>query len=103
LAGLKALNFTRGQLATNVGAVRVTSTFDLRLFHEEPLDQEAERSRLQKERQKLERQLAQVKKQLENQEFLSRAPRDVVRGVEHRHSELSVRYHKVLASLERLG
>jgi len=102
LAGLKALNFTRGRMATNASGVRVTSTFDLRLFHEEPMDREGERSRLQKEREKLERQLAQVKKQLENQEFLSRAPRDVVRGVEHRHSELNVHYHKVLESLERL-
>jgi valyl-tRNA synthetase len=102
LAGLKALNFTRGRMATNASGVRVTSTFDLRLFHEEPMDREGERSRLQKERDKLERQLAQVKKQLENQEFLSRAPRDVVRGVEHRHSELNVHYHKVLESLERL-
>jgi hypothetical protein len=40
---------------------------------------------------------------LENQEFLSRAPREVVRGVEHRHSELNVHYRKVLESLERLG
>jgi valyl-tRNA synthetase len=83
--------------------VHATPTFDLRLFHEEPVDHEAERARLQKEREKLERQLAQVKKQLENQEFLSRAPRDVVRGVEHRHSELNVHYRKVMESLERLG
>jgi valyl-tRNA synthetase len=103
LAGLKALNFTRGRLPTDIGGVRVTPTFDLRLFHEEPIHREAERSRLQKEREKLDRQLAQVKKQLENQEFLSRAPREVVRGVEHRHSELNVHYRKVLESLERLG
>ena len=103
LAGLQALNFTRGHLAASVGGVHATPTFDLRLFHEEPVDREAERSRLQKEREKLERQLAQVKKQLENQEFLSRAPRDVVRGVEHRHSELNVHYRKVMESLERLG
>jgi valyl-tRNA synthetase len=103
LAGLQALNFTRGHLAASVGGVHATPTFDLRLFHEEPVDHEAERARLQKEREKLERQLAQVKKQLENQEFLSRAPRDVVRGVEHRHSELNVHYRKVMESLERLG
>jgi valyl-tRNA synthetase len=102
LAGLQALNFARGRLATNVGEVRTTLLFDLRLFHEEPVHREAERSRLQKEREKLERQLAQVRKQLENQEFLSRAPREVVRGVEHRHTELTAHYRKVLESLERL-
>ena len=103
LAGLQALNFQRGRLAAEVGAVRVTPTFDLRLFHEERVDQEAERARLQKEKEKLERQLAQVKKQLENQEFLSRAPQEVVRSTEHRHAELNVHYRKVVDSLERLG
>jgi valyl-tRNA synthetase len=44
-----------------------------------------------------------VKKQLENQEFLSRAPQEVVRSTEHRHAELNVHYRKVLDSLERLG
>jgi valyl-tRNA synthetase len=67
------------------------------------VDQEAERARLQKEKEKLERQLAQVKKQLENQEFLSRAPQEVVRSTEHRHAELNVHYRKVVDSLERLG
>ena len=103
LAGLQALNFTRGRLTADVGAVRVTPAFDLRLFHEARVDQAAERARLQKEREKLERQLAQVKRQLENQEFLSRAPQEVVRGAEHRLAELNVHYRKVLDSLERLG
>jgi valyl-tRNA synthetase len=44
-----------------------------------------------------------VKAQLENREFTERAPREVVRGVEHRHSDLSYRYTKVVESLERLG
>jgi len=52
---------------------------------------------------RLENQLAQLAKQLENPAFLERAPRDVVRGIEHRHAELDQQYRKVLASLERLG
>jgi len=103
LAGLHAMNFTRGRLAADVGGVRVTPSFDVRLFTESRIDQEAERQRLQKEKDKLEKALAQVRQQLANQEFLSRAPRKVVRGVEHRHTELSVHYQKVLDSLQRLG
>ncbi len=103
LAGLEALNFSRSRLAGQGAAYRVGPVFDLRLFHDERVDHEGERSRLQKEKEKLERQLAQVKKQLANEEFLRRAPQEVIRGAEHRHTELSDHYRKVLESLERLG
>jgi valyl-tRNA synthetase len=103
LAGLGALSLTRSRLAGEGVGYRITPAFGLRLFHGERVDHEGERSRLQKEKEKLERQLAQVKKQLENEEFLRRAPQEVVRGAEHRHTELSDHYRKVLESLERLG
>jgi valyl-tRNA synthetase len=103
LAGLQAINLTRGRLAADAGGVRVTSGFDVRLFHETHVDREAERPRLQKEKEKLEKALGQAQKQLENQEFLSRAPRDVVRGVERRHAELTAQFRRLLESLERLG
>jgi valyl-tRNA synthetase len=102
LAGLQAVNFSRGRMPSDA-RVRVAPSFDLRLFHEERVDHEAERTRLQKEKEKLERELARVAGQLENEEFRTRAPRDVVRGVEHRHSQLSLHYQKVLESIERLG
>jgi valyl-tRNA synthetase len=103
LAGLQAMNFTRGRLAVDAGGVRVTPSFDVRLFTESRIDPEAERQRLQKEKEKLEKALDQAKKQLDNKEFMARAPRDVVRGVERRHAELRAHYEKVLDSLERLG
>ena len=103
LSAFQALNFTRGRLEATAEGVRVGPVLDLRVFHEEPVDHEAERSRLKKEKEKLERALVQVKAQLENREFLDRAPREVVRGVEHRHSELNDHYQKVVESLERLG
>jgi valyl-tRNA synthetase len=101
LAGLQAVNFSRGRLPSAAG-VRVNPSFDLRVFHEESVDRGAERARLTKEKDKLERELARVTTQLENQEFRARAPRDVVRGVEHRHSQLTSHYQKVLDSIERL-
>jgi valyl-tRNA synthetase len=58
---------------------------------------------LQKEKQKIERQLPQVRAQLGNQDFLARAPREVVRGAEHRLKELEEHYRKILETLERLG
>jgi valyl-tRNA synthetase len=103
LSAFQALSFTRERLDATAQGVRGGPVFDLRIFHDEPADHEAERSRLRKEKEKLERALAQVKAQLENPEFAQRAPREVVRGMEHRHSEMNERYKKVVESLERLG
>jgi len=58
---------------------------------------------LQKEKQKLEQQLPQVKSQLGNQDFLARAPKEIVRGAEHRLKEIEEHLRKVSDSLERLG
>ena len=103
LAGLQALNFTRGRLSAEAGGVRATLEFDVRLFHEAGVDREAERARLLKDREKTENALAQAQKQLENESFMSRAPREVVRGVEQRHAELTAQLRRVVDSLERLG
>jgi len=103
LAALQAMHLTRGRLAAELADVRSGASFDLRILHEEKVDHEAERVRLRKEKQKLEQQLAQVGAQLGNQEFLARAPREIVRGAERRLKELEEYLRKVLESLERLG
>jgi valyl-tRNA synthetase len=103
LAGLQAMHLTRGRLGADAPDVRSGASFDLRILHEEKVDHEAERARLQKEKQKIERQLPQVRAQLGNQDFLARAPREVVRGAEHRLKELEEHYRKILETLERLG
>jgi valyl-tRNA synthetase len=103
LAGLQAMHLTRGRLSAELADVRAGALFDIRVLHEEKVDREAERVRLQRERQKLEQQLAQVQSQLGNQAFLARAPRDVVRGAEHRLKEVEEHLRKIVGSLERLG
>jgi len=104
LAGLEALNFTSERLAPGTPDLRhVSASTDLRLFHETKIDAHTERQRLEREKEKIEKMLASAKAQSENQAFISRAPRDVVRGVEHRHADLSEQYRKVVESLRRLG
>ena len=103
LAGIEAMHFTRGHLAANVEGARATSFGDIRLFLDEPVDTEAERARLEKEKAKIEQSLEQIKKQLDNPSFVSRAPKEVVRGAELRHRELGAHYKKVVESLARLG
>jgi valyl-tRNA synthetase len=102
LSAFQALNLTRERLEATAPGVRGGPVFALRVFHDQPADHEAERLRLRKEKEKLEEALAQVKEQLENRAFRERAPRDVVRGVEHRRAELAGHLRKILESLERL-
>jgi valyl-tRNA synthetase len=102
LAGLKAMNFARGRMTADP-SVRVGGGFDLRLLHERTVDPAAERARLEKEKEKLERQLWQLKRQLDDQNFVSRAPHEVVRGAERRFEELSVHLKKVLEGLGKMS
>jgi valyl-tRNA synthetase len=103
LAGLEALNFTRGRLGADVDRVPASASVDLRIFHEKTIDRSAERERLAKEKGKLEQSMLQTERQLHNEEFLSRAPREVVRKVEQRHAELSTHLRKINESLDRLS
>ncbi len=102
LAGLAALHFSRGRLSADP-TVRNSAAFDLKILHEQRVDHGAERARLIKEKGKLEQQIARIRQQLEDRAFVSNAPREVVRGAEHRHAELNAQYQKVLESLSRLG
>ncbi|MEJ2009931.1 MAG: valine--tRNA ligase [Acidobacteriota bacterium] len=100
LAGLESLDLISGRLETGT---HVTAAFEFQLLYEKKIDLGAERSRLGKERAKLEQALERVKKQLENRNFLDRAPQDVVQATESRRTELESQFQKVVESLERLG
>jgi len=105
MAGLAALNFTRGRLVQQggTGVRRVNAAADLRIFHEQQVDVEAERARLEREKSRIEQQMVQLKGQLDNDGFRCRAPQEVVRAAELRLAELEGHYQKVVESLERLG
>ena len=100
LAGLESLEVISGRLETGT---HVTSAFELQLIYEKQVDHDAERSRLAREKEKLESALQRVKKQLENRNFLDRAPEEVVRKTENYRTELETQFQKVVESLERLG
>ncbi len=103
LAGLQATNFVRGRVTGETVDVRHSATFDLRILHEEKVDPAAERLRLEREKEELEQSISQTQKQLDNQGFMSRAPQDVVRGVQRRHAELIEHLRKVNEALDKLG
>jgi len=103
LAGLEALNFVRGRLPAEASPVPLASGCDLRLFYERPFDKDAEVARLDRELIKTKQQLDQIERQLENDGFRSRAPKDVVAGAERRRAELSDQYQRLSESLAKLG
>ncbi len=103
LAGLEGLNFTRARLAASVERIPVSSSVDLRLFYDSQQDVAAERERLLKEKRKLEQSMTQLQDQLHDEQFLSRAPGEIVRSAERRHQELSAEHRKVVERLEHLN
>ncbi len=100
LGGLESIELVSGRLETGT---HVTAALEFQLLYEKQVDEGAERSRLAKERGKLEEALLRVRKQLENRNFLDRAPEEVVRATESRRAELETQFQKVVESLERLG
>jgi len=102
LAGLEALNFVRGRLAADSAAVPLASGCDLRLFYERKVDRTAKRTRLEREWSKVRQQREQAERQLANESFRSRAPQDVVAGVERRRIELADQEQRLAESLSRL-
>jgi valyl-tRNA synthetase len=64
------------------GAVRSTAEFDARIPYEQAADMEAEKSRLQKEIDRLTKDIAAKDRQLADETFRSRAPEKIVRGIE---------------------
>jgi valyl-tRNA synthetase len=103
LANLSALNLAAEPLREEGGAVRALPDFALRIALADAVDLEAERSRLQKEQQKLEKELGSLKGQLENQQFLSKAPPAVVAALRQRQQECSAQREKVMESLRKLA
>ena len=102
LANLSALNLVDDPLTSEGGAVRSLPEFALKIALKDAVDIEAERERLLREEQKLQRDLNALNGQLKNEQFLSKAPAKVVESMRQRHSELTVRSSKVSETLQNL-
>ena len=102
LANLSALNLVDDPLTSEGGAVRSLPEFALKIALKDAVDIEAERERLLREEQKLQRDLNALNGQLKNEQFLSKAPAKVVESMRQRHSELTVRRSKVSETLQNL-
>jgi valyl-tRNA synthetase len=101
-ANVEKITFVEKSLANLPGA-RITSRFDVHAVYEKKIDVAAERERLQKELEKLEKPLASAKARLADPQFLSKAPEHVVEGLRKQVEEQTVMREKILAKLKELG
>jgi len=102
LASVEKITFVESTLAKRAGA-RSTARFDVHVVYERKIDVAAECERLKKELEKIERELANNQKQLGNEQFLEKAPANVVEGLRKRGAELIVLQEKTKSKLKELG
>src|SRR5579859_6186682 len=103
LGSLSALTIHTGKLQSGEGAVRSTSQFDLRIqFEGEPVDAKAETAKLKKEKERLEKDIASKKQRLADDTFRSRAPAEIVGGLEATLAERQIEYQKIAERLAQL-
>ena len=101
LAGVERIEFVDHSLAKLSGA-RHTARFDVHVVYERKIDVGAERERLKKELQQIEKEIGNGQRQLSNEQFLAKAPAKVVDGIRKRAQELAVLQVKVKSKLDEL-
>jgi valyl-tRNA synthetase len=101
LAGVDGIEFATASLAQTAGA-RSTPSFDVVLAYEKKVDKVAERERLDKELKKLEGELTNLRRQLGNEQFVGKAPANVVEGARRREGELNLLVQKARQALSEL-
>ncbi len=101
LGNVERVTFVDGSLAKHAGA-RSTARFDMHVVYERTIDVAAERQRLTKELDKLEKKFANNQRQLSNEQFLAKAPEKVVEGLRNRAQELTGLRDKIRSQLDEL-
>ena len=101
LANVERITFVEGSLSNLPGA-RGTARFDVHVVYERKIDIAAERERLKKELEKMEKEIANGQRQLSNEQFLAKAPPQVVEGIRKRAGELAVLRQKMQTQLDEL-
>ena len=102
LANVEQVRFMHESLAKLTGA-RHTARFDVRLVYEQKIDVGAECQRLKKEMEKIEKGIASGQRQLGNEQYLAKAPPQVVENLRKQQQELAVLHQKTQSKLHELG
>jgi valyl-tRNA synthetase len=102
LATVEGIEFAPASLAKLPGA-RHTARFDVHVVYEKKIDVASECDRLKKELEKIEKGIAGGQRQLGNDQFLAKAPANVVEGLRKQQQELAVLHEKTQSKLKELG
>jgi valyl-tRNA synthetase len=101
-ASVEKVRFVDSSLSKRTGA-RSTAHFDVHVIYEKKIDVAAERERLKKELEKLEKEFGNNQRQLSNEQFLAKAPANVVEGLRRRAQELTGLLEKLKRQLDELN
>jgi valyl-tRNA synthetase len=102
LAAVERITFAEGSLAKLAGT-RSTARFDVQVIYERKIDVSAECERLKKELERLEKGVSSGQRQLSNEQFLAKAPQNVVESLRKQQQELAVLKDKTVSKLKELG
>ncbi len=102
LANVEKITFAEGSLAKLAGA-RSTARFDVHVIYERKIDVAAECERLKKELERIEKGIASGQNQLGNEQFLAKAPPNVVNNLRKQAEELAALRDKAKSKLEELN
>jgi valyl-tRNA synthetase len=102
LGNVEKITFVEHSLAKLAGS-RSTARFDVHVIYERKIDVASECERLKKELERLEKVIGTNQKQLDNPQFVGRAPQNVVEGVRKQQLELAILRDKTVSKLRELG
>jgi valyl-tRNA synthetase len=103
LARVHSITYDRNLSRPKLAAATVVKAFEVYLPLADLIDQRVERNRLEKERRRLEELLEELDRRLHSQDFLNKAPRQVVAREQQKKVEFETNLEKILTSLEQLG
>jgi valyl-tRNA synthetase len=101
LANVEEVRFTDSSLE-KLSNVRHTARFDVRLVYEQKIDVAAERDKLKKELERLEKEKTAAENQLGDEQFVAKAPPKVVEQRRRRLDEVKVLIDKLRKKLDEL-
>jgi len=102
LANVESIQFVEASLA-KLPDTRSTARFDVHLIYERKIDVGAECERQKKELDRLQKAIANGQRQLGNEQFLAKAPANVVDNLRKQQAELSMLQEKTLSKMKELG
>jgi valyl-tRNA synthetase len=103
LARTHSITYDRHLTRPQQAASAVVKDFEIFLPLAELIDVNVERNRLDKERQRLEKLLEDLNRRLYNQDFVSKAPAQVVERERQKKTEFEMNLQKIVANMEQLA